>query len=212
MDIDVLEKVGTLERVIDTVDRDGQPAKLLVARRTYPTTVDDLWDALTTAERLPRWFLPITGDLHVGGRYQFEGQAGGEVLACDPPRSFEVTWEFGGNVSWLTIELHHRDGETELELRHVAPVPPEMWDEFGPGAVGVGWELALLGLDLHVASGETVDPAEVMAWQTSPAGRDYVARSSEAWGEASIASGTDADAARAAAARTTAFYTGPAPE
>ena len=35
--------------------------------------------------------------------------------------------------------------------------------------------------------------------------------SSERWGEASIAAGTDAEAARAAAGRTTAFYTGAPP-
>ena len=35
-----------------------------------------------------------------------------------------------------------------------------------------------------------------------------MALSSERWGAASIAAGTDADQARAAAQRTTAFYTG----
>ena len=44
-----------------------------------------MWDAVTSAERIPRWFLPISGDLRLGGRYQLEGNAGGEVLECAPP-------------------------------------------------------------------------------------------------------------------------------
>jgi hypothetical protein len=52
-----------------------------------------------------------------------------------------------------------------------------------------------------------VDSEAVMAWQASDEGREFTRRSSEAWGEASIAFGTDPDAARAAAKRTTGFYT-----
>ena len=44
--------------------------------RTYETTIVDLWDAITSAERIPRRFLPISGDLRLGGRYQLEGHAG----------------------------------------------------------------------------------------------------------------------------------------
>src|SRR5882724_8555264 len=28
------------------------------------------WDAMTNAERIPRWFLPISADLRLSGRYQ----------------------------------------------------------------------------------------------------------------------------------------------
>ncbi|WP_308168107.1 hypothetical protein [Nonomuraea sp. NEAU-A123] len=45
-----------------------------------------MWDACTSAEHIPRWFLPIEGDLRAGGCYRLEGNAGGEVLACEPPR------------------------------------------------------------------------------------------------------------------------------
>jgi uncharacterized protein YndB with AHSA1/START domain len=67
--------------------RDGQ----VVPTRTYPTDHDDLWEALTSAGRIPRWFLPITGDLRVGGRYQLEGNAGGVVEEGDQPHRFAIT-------------------------------------------------------------------------------------------------------------------------
>ena len=31
--------------------------------------IDDVWDACTNPERIPRWFLPVSGDLRLGGRY-----------------------------------------------------------------------------------------------------------------------------------------------
>jgi uncharacterized protein YndB with AHSA1/START domain len=210
MEIDAINKVAAVTRTVSTVDRQGRPARVVVAQRRYPTSVEDLWDAITTAERIPRWFTPISGDLRLGGRYQLEGNAGGEVLICDPPRLLEVTWEYGGETSWVTVELTGEPGAdgAVLELRHVAHVPDELWDQFGPGATGVGWDLALLGLDLHVSSGAAVDPVEVEAWQTSPNALDLIARSSRAWGEASVEGGTPRPAAEAAATRTTAFYTG----
>jgi hypothetical protein len=53
-----------------------------------------------------------------------------------------------------------------------------------------------------------VDPAVVAKWSASPEGRRFLTASSDAWCAASVASGTDPAAARAAADRTTAFYTG----
>jgi uncharacterized protein YndB with AHSA1/START domain len=69
-------------------DRDhlGKPALVAVAIRSYDTTVADLWDAITTPERPARWFLPVEGDLKLGGRYQLKGNAGGTITHCQPPK------------------------------------------------------------------------------------------------------------------------------
>ena len=50
---------------------------------TTTRPIEDVWDALTNPERIGRWFLPISGDYRLGGRYQFEGNAGGEIVACE---------------------------------------------------------------------------------------------------------------------------------
>jgi len=164
---------------------------------------------ITNPERIPRWFLPISGDLRLGGRYQLHGNANGQITACEPPRSFAVTWEFGGQVSWVQVRLTElSDGGTRLQLEHIAHVPDEFWKQYGPGAVGVGWDLAIMGLGRHLSTGAANDPQEVAAWSASEEGKDFVARSSEEWGRASIAAGTDETAARDSARRTTAFYRG----
>jgi uncharacterized protein YndB with AHSA1/START domain len=186
---------------------DGEDAVVLAIIETYDGEVDEIWDAVTSAERIPRWFLPVTGDLAVGGRYQLEGNAGGEVLSCEPPRAFGVTWEYGGDVSWVEVELTAVDGgRTRLELRHIAKPSPH-WDQFGPGAVGIGWDLGLHGLRLHLASGGAqVDAAEVAGWTASPEGVEFMRASSEGWYAADVAHGTaEADARRRAGATFSAY-------
>lgn len=207
--IDPAATARLVTREIRTGERDGAPTKIAVARRTYATERDDLWDALTSAERLPRWFLPVSGDLSVGGRYQLEGNAGGVVERCDAPESFAVTWEFGGQVSWLEVRLTEAGAGTTLELVHEAFVDPEMWERFGPGAVGAGWDLGLMGLGLHLESGAAVDPKEAEAWTLSPDGVEFVRLVTTGWAEAAVADGDDPTRAHEAAARTLGFYTTP---
>jgi uncharacterized protein YndB with AHSA1/START domain len=189
---------------------DGDEAMVLVISQTYDGDVADVWDAVTNPERIPRWFLPVSGDLEVGGRYRIEGNAEGEVLTCAPPRAFSITWEYGGDVSWVEVDLTPAEGGTTLELRHIAK-PTEHWKEFGPGAVGIGWDTALLGLAQHLGSGGGVKPEEAMAWMASPEGVEFLTASSEGWYEADVARGTDAAVARAAADATLAAYTATEP-
>jgi uncharacterized protein YndB with AHSA1/START domain len=194
------------------VQRDGREAKVAVARRTYEAPIEDLWDALTNPERLPRWFLPVSGDLRVGGRYQTQGNAGGVVERCERPDLLALTWEFGGEVTWLELRLTEAGTDlTVLELAHTAYVDPDRWAEFGPGAVGIGWDLALNGLALHLRTGEALDPGEAEAWSMSAEGVEFITGASSAWTRAAVEGGDDAVAAEAAGARTTAFYTGQPP-
>ena len=209
MTLDLTRHLGAVSRVLENRMHDGRPARVVVAARTYDTDVDDLWDALTTKERIPRWFLPVEGDLRLGGRYQLQGNAGGTITRCEPPRAVGVTWEFGGQVSWVEVRLQPTpDGRAHLELEHIAHVPDELWDQYGPGAVGVGWDMALAALATHIATKAAVDAAEALAWMASADGKSFVRQCSDEWGRASIAAGTDQAAAAAAAARTTAAYTG----
>jgi uncharacterized protein YndB with AHSA1/START domain len=207
--IDVAHQVNAVRRRVGTRVLEAGEARVVTVSQAYDTEPDDLWDACTNRERIPRWFLPVSGELRLGGQYQLEGNAGGTIERCDPPKSFFATWEYAGEVSWIDVRVvPEPDGTARLELEHIAHVDDERWAEFGPGAVGVGWDMGLLGLAGYVAGTPLVAPADALAWQATDEYRDFVARSSERWYEASVAAGTDEQAARAAADRTTAAYTG----
>ncbi|WP_076818926.1 SRPBCC family protein [Pseudofrankia asymbiotica] len=205
--IDPVATAGLVAREVRSGSRNGTPTKIAVARRTYRTDQADLWDAVTNIDRIPRWFLPVSGELALGGRYQLEGNAGGIVERCDEPASFAVTWEFGGTVSWLNVTLTPAGGGTVLELVHESPVDPDFWKQFGPGAVGVGWDLGLMGLGLYLDTGVPVDPAEAAAFTVSPDGVEFVRHSAAGWADAAVSDGDEPGAAHEAAARTATFYT-----
>jgi uncharacterized protein YndB with AHSA1/START domain len=213
MQIDFNAHLNAVTHSVTLAERDGRPARSVTLERTYDTTVEDLWDAVTNPTRLSRWFLNISGDLRLGGRYQFEGNAGGTITDCEPPRFVAGTWEFGGGVSWVEVRLTP-DGDTRsrLTLSHICPVDP-FWEQFGPGAVGVGWDLGLVGLSYHLIDKNAERPSfDEEAFAASDDGRAIITRASEGWGRAAIAGGEDPAQALAAVKRTTAFYTGQEPE
>src|SRR5690348_7754297 len=140
---------------VENREYQGKPAIVGVAIRIYDTTVEDLWEAITTPERLVRWFLPVEGDLKLGGRYQLKGNAGGTITRCDRPEALDVTWEFAGATSWVNVRLTPDGRGARLTLEHIAHrdgIGEEHMKKFGPGAVGIGWDLALYGLELYVAA------------------------------------------------------------
>lgn len=207
---DVAMQINVAQRRVGKRTLEAGEARIVSLVRTYDTTTEDLWDAVTNPARIPRWFLPVSGELRPGGHYQLEGNAGGKIERCDPPRAFSVTWEFGGSVSFVEVQLSPvGDGQARLELAHITLVADDdKWAQFGPGAVGVGWDLALIGLSLHVQSGGSADPDKARAWTASEEGREFIIRCAEGWHAADVAAGRDPDEGRAAAERTAAFYTG----
>ena len=207
MEFDVKAELDAARRSVSSPERDGQPARAVALSRSYVTTLEDLWDAVANEARIPRWFLPVRGDLRRGGRYQLEGNAGGVITACDPCSRFSLTWEFCQDVSWVDVRLAN-DGQdrARLTLIHTAH-HSDHWEEYGPGALGVGWELGFLGLAIHVGQPSEPKPDEA-AFVASPCGRAFIEGSSSRWARADISAGTDPGSARAAANRTFAFYTG----
>ena len=105
MDFDAAIHLAAIERSVSSLERDGRPAHAVTIARSFETTGGDLWDAVTSSERLAQWFLPVSGQFEPGGRYQFRGFAGGLITACEPPSSLALTWEFGEDVSWVEVRV-----------------------------------------------------------------------------------------------------------
>lgn len=203
--------LGVEFREVEETTRGGQAVRVVVGTRSYPTDSADLWDALTNPERIPRWFLPIAGDLRPGGRYSLEGNASGTIERCDSPTALDLTWEFAGSVSWVAVRLEPTDDGTRLTLKHSMlkdDAGEAHWEQFGPGATGVGWDLSFLGLGWFLDDGgQPLDRETIDAWMASNAGKQFIRECAEAWAEAHIKAGESPETARAMAQRTAAAYT-----
>jgi uncharacterized protein YndB with AHSA1/START domain len=205
---DVLDELAATSREVGTGPLPAGEGHTVVLRRRYHAEVEDVWDAITTPERVGRWFLPVSGDLRLGGTYQLEGNAAGDILQCQPPRLLRVSWLYGEDAQRGTSEVEVRlapapEGGTDFALTHTAIVDEEFLATYGPGATGVGWDLSLMGLALHLAGAEIKDAGE---FEASPEAREFSRRSAAAWGEAHRASGADPELAAAGVAATTTFY------
>jgi uncharacterized protein YndB with AHSA1/START domain len=207
--VEIDQEISAARRVVGTRVLEAGEASVVTVSRAYATDAADLWAACTEPERIARWFLPVSGELRLGGRYQLEGNAGGTITACDPPRSFDATWEYGGGTSWIEVRVEPDGDGARFTLAHIAHVDDDHWRTYGPGAAGIGWDLGLLGLAAHVEGGG-VAPEQAEAWSTSDEGREFITRTGRAWAVADTQAGLDPADADARADRTIAFYTGAA--
>ncbi len=186
--IDITHQLGVIDRQVTRRQAPtGEEVSVLITR-TYHAAVGDVWDALTDPDRMKRWFLPISGDLRVGGSFQLEGNAGGDILACEPETLIRVS--FGGPTSIVEIRLSP-DGEdrTMLQLEHTVPIEIA---QNGAGAlfVGPGWDGGIVALALYLAGEMADDP---IAAANSPEGIELSRKSIESWVMAVRASGTASD-------------------
>ena len=207
MNFNAEEHLQTTDLSVSFTERDGRQCATVTVSRAYSTTVEDLWDIVTNPERLPRFFTNVTGDLQEGGRYQVQDNASGTITECKPQSHFDLTWEIWGDVSWVSVRVEIESPDlTRATLSHTSALS-EHYDTYGPGATGVAWEMATLGLAFYVADPNVPDP-DLMKFATSPDGIAFITGSSNKWAKAAINAGTDPQTAQNAADKTTAFYTG----
>lgn len=199
-----------LDAVARSIDVIGEPEHVALRqslRRGFAAPAEEVWAALTRADRLGQWFGRVDGTLEPGGAYAIDGDAAGTVLECTTLRRLALTWESGGSASDVVVEVDAGEERTDVRLLHAADIPREQWARYGAGAGGVGWDLALLSLRRHLEEGAT-QPLESTPWIGSEEARSFLADSARRWGDVSIEAGCEVGEARAAAERTRAFYLG----
>jgi uncharacterized protein YndB with AHSA1/START domain len=183
--IDIAEQLKAIERTVSRGPIEGGEGVRVLLARDYDAAIEDVWDAMTDPERIKRWFFPVGGDLRAGGKFQLEGNAGGDILQCEPPQRLRLT--FGGPMSLVELRLAaDGDQRTRLELEHTVPI--EM-AQSGAGAlyVGPGWDGAFLALTLFLQGVVAEDP---VAAANSPEAREFSRQSVHAWVSVVEASGT----------------------
>ena len=157
-------------------------ARVAMLTRTYPTTVEDLWDACTDPERLRRWYVPVTGDLRVGGTFEQVHMGSGTILVCEAPHLLKVSLGGGADEIELRLAPGAEDGTAVLELQHATTLDSheiggQMYDAIY--CMGGGYYPRLLALDLHLR-GALPDDYDSAAFHLNPDMRPAIERGSAA--------------------------------
>ncbi len=105
-----------------------------------------------------------------------------------------------------TISIHQEANGAALTLSHICPID-DHWRKYGPAAVGIGWDLSLLGLGLHLSRPDG-DRFDEEAFAATAEGKATLVGLSESCRDAAIASGDEPTLAEQAARMTAAFYSG----
>ena len=202
---------GKVERRVEAIQWRGKAARAVITKRIYATGVDDLWDAMVSPDRLNRWFGVVSGEFSEGGHYQIEDNAHGTIEKCEPPNLLSITWEFNDGIGLVNASLKEvEDSAAELTLEHIAHDDQDylsFWKQFGPGALGVGWDLSLEGLSEYLLTGGVPKCRDESTWSKTEEGETFIKLSSDAWVDAAIAFGSSAIDARVAGRRTYNFFT-----
>jgi uncharacterized protein YndB with AHSA1/START domain len=151
--------------------------------RTYDAPIDDVWDACTNPQRLARWYVPVTGDLRVGGSFQQAMMGSGEVVRCEAPSLLVVS--LGGGKDELVLRLSESDEGTVLELEHATTLDQheiggQLFDAIFCMGGGYYPRLVALGSYLRGELPESYDP---LTFHQLPELRPVIARGSQAMQE-----------------------------
>lgn len=125
-------------------------------RHRYRTTIDDLWSALTTPDRVGRWLGSVVERSADGTSYLINIGSGPDlaparlvVRRCVAPTELVVDWEWQGEpTSRVSATLRSVDhDQVELTLRHggISSAPLVV-------GYGGGWEWCLLALGVEAGA------------------------------------------------------------
>ncbi|MCW2968629.1 MAG: hypothetical protein JWM71_2401 [Solirubrobacteraceae bacterium] len=157
-------------------------ARVAAFRRHYDASVEEVWDACTDPERLRRWYVPVTGDLRLGGTFQQAMMGSGVITRCEPPHRLTLSLGSRG-ADEIDLRLAGaEDGGTLLELEHATTIDEheiggQMYDAIF--CMGGGYYPRLLALDRHLR-GELPDDYDPLTFHLRDEVRPVIARGSAA--------------------------------
>lgn len=141
--------MSTLDEFARSLRGTSQSPTLVLERR-YATTGEDLWAAITTPDRVSRWFGTIRPPAPVAVGDVFEVDLGGgaddvgrgQIVECERPRRLAFRWQWQGEApSHLLAELRADGDAVVLRLVHSDVDPAHL------AGYGGGWEQVMLALN-----------------------------------------------------------------
>lgn len=171
----------------DATATDGPPREVRTARETgrgsgfgsvsrgrFDVPIEDVWALFADPERMRRWNPDtVAGEFRLGGRFSIVDNASGEILRCQPPNVFRVSWIYEDTYSELEVRLASVGPDsTVVEIEHIMKAEDTasagMSLSDGLVAAGMGWDMSLDYLGRYLR-GELAEPPSAGSGQEPPA-------------------------------------------
>ena len=121
----------------------GFGTRAVMMARTVSSSVEEVWTALTDADRLSQWLGTPQGRLELTQMFTLYG-ATCEIVVCRPPHRLDLSWTRAGETNTLRVGVSSRPGGTEVVLEH-AGIRNLALVGYGPS-----WEERLAHLEEHL--------------------------------------------------------------
>lgn len=130
----------------------------------------------------------VTGEFEHGGDFQVKDNAHGEILRCEPPSMFRVSWIYEENYSELEVRIDAVDDQTSMvEIEHIMReedlANAGMSLRQGIVGAGMGWDMTLNYLGQYLASELDEPSTEDRGCDPIPADADLYNQFEKAWQE-----------------------------
>ena len=77
-------QIPAVNRTVGSRVVGGDDARIVTLTQTYASPRAEVWNAITTGDRISRWLMPISGDLTVGGRDHSSARCAVYGVVVDP--------------------------------------------------------------------------------------------------------------------------------
>jgi uncharacterized protein YndB with AHSA1/START domain len=116
---------------------------------TFDTDITDLWDAVTTPERVARWMGEVSGDLRPGGTihssWTSTWEGSGRIDVCEAPNRLLLTMQPGDPEETVIEAVLTADGDRTKLVVEERGLPTEVLS-----AHGAGWQAHIEDLAAHI--------------------------------------------------------------
>ncbi len=143
------------------IRRDGA-VLAVVFEREYAAGAEEVWDAITTPERMRRWLGEPVGTLAAGNTVELrlgdsdDAKATVRIDVCDRPDRVEGEWWFPDErPTTLRVRLRSLGGDRTLVTLDHTGFPPD-----GTAGYGCGWHHYVDALDAHLRGAPRPDFAD----------------------------------------------------
>jgi uncharacterized protein YndB with AHSA1/START domain len=149
-------------------------------------SLEDIWAAIVTPEKLARWMRPIAGKLAKGETMDVASNGKVVVTACEPKRRLAFSLTQGALTQGVAVTFGEEGkGRAKQRLLRLnisanrSGLPDSAWLAYGPASLGISWEFTCRALMAYLD-----DPAskvDFVNYARRPEATDYIRSAFAEW-------------------------------